>query len=469
MPPKGRFVCIDKDDLVWEKLDHDTELWSQSARTSETYRAVANFILKYRHGEPEVMHIAVMGGYNTIYRLEYKDGTSALMRVPIKGVVRFPEEKVAYEVATMRHVAAHTSIPVPHIYHHGTAAENPTGLGPFIIMDYIDHDQNMSRELLDPDRGIDERPVLNPNITDDKLELLYRQMANILLQLSHLKFPRIGSLVEDGSQSIASVKGRPLTANMNDIVTYDSANEWYSSLGDMHMIQLALQHNDAIEDEDDARDKYVARQLFRNLAKEKRLAKEDNGFRLFSEDLRPANVLLDKDLKVVGVIDWEFAYAAPAQFSFHPPWWLLLLEPDSWPGGYREWMKVYEPRLQTFLRVLEAEEAKMVNTSQTDDLGEGETPLSQRMRESWENKTWLLNYAARKSWAFDFIWWKFLDESFFGPNEYEDHRGRIELLSEAQGTAMERFVVRKLEESRNRRIVEYTDDEASERLTEVLI
>lgn len=31
-------------------------------------------------------------------------------------------------------------------------------------------------------------------------------------------------------------------------------------------------------------------------------------------------------------------------------------------------------------------------------------PLSRRMRESWEKRTWLLNYAARKSWAFDFIW-----------------------------------------------------------------
>ena len=170
----------------------------------------------------------------------------------------------------MRYVAANTTIPVPHVYHHGTSADNPTGLGPFIIMDYIEHYQNMSRELLDPSRAADVRPILNPNIGEEKLELLYSQMANILLQLSRLKLPRIGSLVEKGGDASISVEGRPLIANMNDLVvhtsalasilpppsqTYASAGEWYSALADMHMAQLAFQHNDAVEDESDARDK----------------------------------------------------------------------------------------------------------------------------------------------------------------------------------------------------------------------
>ncbi|KAJ2994394.1 hypothetical protein NUW58_g1568 [Xylaria curta] len=78
--------------------------------------------------------------------------------------------------------------------------------------------------------------------------------------------------------------------------TYTSADEWYRALADMHITQLVFQHNDAVEDEDDARDKYVARQLFRKLAAERRLAPElesDGGFTLFSEDFRPANILLD--------------------------------------------------------------------------------------------------------------------------------------------------------------------------------
>src|SRR5688572_23250300 len=98
----------------------------------------------------------------------------------------------------MRHVAAHTTIPVPRVYHCGSAAENPTGLGPFIIMDYVEHHHNMSRELLDSTWPPDQRPMLDPNITEEKLEKLYRQMANILLQLHNLRFLRIGSLVGTG-------------------------------------------------------------------------------------------------------------------------------------------------------------------------------------------------------------------------------------------------------------------------------
>lgn len=51
------------------------------------------------------------------------------------GIVPFPDEKVRYEAAVMRYIAANTTIPVPHVYHHATAAENPIGIGPFIIMD----------------------------------------------------------------------------------------------------------------------------------------------------------------------------------------------------------------------------------------------------------------------------------------------------------------------------------------------
>jgi len=392
----------------------------------------------------------------------------------------------------MRYVAANTTIPIPHIYHYGTAADNPLGLGPFIIMDYIEHHQSMSRELLDPERPIHERPILNPDIGEEKLGFRYSQVASILLQLSSLKFPRIGSLVETEDESSISVGGRPLIVNMTDLVvhtnapasilpsgTYASTDEWYSALADMHLAQLAFQRNDAVEDEDDARDKYVARQLFRKLAADKRLAPNsasDTGFTLFSEDLRPANILLDENLRIAGVIDWEFAYAAPAEFSFDPPWWLLLEEPDSWEGGYSAWMEAYEPRLQTFLRVLEAEEKKMATTNVAEKVSrlslagsrDTEVPLSQRMRQSWENRTWMLNYAARKSWSFDFVWWKFLDEAYFGPNENQDCQDRLKLLSESQREVMDAFVARKMEESRNREIVEWGDEQAADHLAGLL-
>ena len=392
----------------------------------------------------------------------------------------------------MQYVAANTTIPVPRIYHYGIAAENPTGLGPFIIMDYIEHHQNMSRALLDPKRSIDDRPVLDPNIAPEKLEFLYSQMANILLQLSSLNFPRIGSLGQAQEGDSVSVERRPLTVNMNELLvhtnmpprflpsqTYNTANEWYGALTDMHMAQLALQYNDATEDDDDVCDKYVARKLFRRLADANNLrphrgysgGHSGSSFKLFSQDLRPANVLVNEDLRVVGVIDWEFAYAAPAEFTFDPPWWLLLLEPEYWPGGYNEWMKAYEPRLYTFLRVLEAEEKKMAETSGAsvlDNDGASTPSLSRSMRRSWEERDWMINYAVRDSWVFDFIWWKFLDERYFGPNDNQDHRARLHLLSEVQKAAMNALVIAKAEERSRRKVFEWNEDLAAARVDRLL-
>lgn len=43
-------------------------------------------------------------------------------------------------------------------------------------------------------------------------------------------------------------------------------------------------------------------------------------FRLWCDDFRPVDFMVDKNYKITPVIDWEFTYAAPVKFSFIPPW-----------------------------------------------------------------------------------------------------------------------------------------------------
>ncbi|KAI1128633.1 phosphotransferase family protein [Nemania abortiva] len=491
MAPKLRPMSMSRDDLAWEENDNEADSWERSLHKKDLYLAIASFIKKHRPGDAVELHKPIRGGYNIFYRLEYKDGSSAALRIPCKGIVRFAEEKCRYEVATMRCVAAQTTIPVPKIYHSGTAAENPTGLGPFIIMEYIEHAMTMSDALKDPALEPDDYHALDPNINEQKLESCYRQMANIVLQLSTIRFPLIGSIVEDKDGQF-SVSGRPLIQNMNSLIEftgmipellpsqpYSTSKEWFSALADMHLAQLTFQHNDAVRDEDDARDKYVARQLFRQLAANKRLTPEaeleknrnnTSLYPLYSSDLRPSNVLVDKDLCVVGVIDWEFAYAAPAQFSYDPPWWLLLRLPECWPDGYVDWMETYEPRFKTFLRLLEDEEktrlsseigSSLANLSLSSDEN---VPLSQRMRESWDSKSWMINYAARNSWEFDFLFWR-----YFGPSEEGDHHARLGLLTEKQAEAMEPFVEMKMKESKERILVQWDNNDAVSHLAKVMV
>ncbi|KAJ5127721.1 phosphotransferase family protein [Penicillium atrosanguineum] len=88
--------------------------------------------------------------------MKFEDGGSAIIRFPKPGAVMFPEEKVRNEVAAMRFIQDHTSIPVPSIFHWGTKEESPIGLF-FIILEYIEHEMDLSDALNIHRRGSGER------------------------------------------------------------------------------------------------------------------------------------------------------------------------------------------------------------------------------------------------------------------------------------------------------------------------
>lgn len=168
------------------------------------------------------------------------------------------------------------------------------------------------------------------------------------------------------------------------------------------------------------------------------------------------------------IIDWEFTYAATSQFSLDPPWWLLLDTPDQWDAGIDNWITIYEPRLETWISAMEkAEEDTRLNN------GIAGVPLSTYMHESWETGRLWLTYAARKSWAFETIFWKYLDERFFRPREQglpRNHywKARIDLLSEDERIAMEPFVQQKMEAGKERKIVDWDPNAAKDRFAEML-
>ena len=179
-----------------------------------------------------------------------------------------------------------------------------------------------------------------------------------------------------------------------------SSLDYFKSLARLQKEHLFWQRNDAVESQIDCQRKYIARQLFQKLVSEKKLPSGvyNNGpFKIWCDDLRPSNILLDQNLQIVGVIDWEFAYAAPAEFSFAPPWWLLLEQPEYWPNGLNEWANMYETHLQTFLKLMEECEASAIASGRLRDGGR----LPGRMRKSWNDGTFWIVYAARKNFAFD--------------------------------------------------------------------
>ncbi|RGP75970.1 phosphotransferase family [Fusarium sporotrichioides] len=472
MARKLRYVRMNMDVLAWERNDTELEEWQRSLNKATIYREIANFISKYRSGKAVELHRPIRGYYNVIYRLEYEDGSSTAIRIPT------PDEQVQYEIVTIKYVSANTAIPVPKIYHRGTAHENPLGLGPFMIIEYIVHETTLSHVLNDPSLDPTDSHSLDHKISDEKLEFLYRQMANIVLQLSTMSFPKIGPLVEDEQGHIYLCSWKATDAE-HELHSRSHGLSCQSS--PRHKPRLTFQQTNAVEDENDARDKYVARQVFRYLASAGYLGSEstedhDTVFRIFSEDLRPSNVLVDKDLKVVVVIDWEFAYADPAELSSDPPWWLLLKYPEYWPGGYEKWMEAYEPRFKTFISVLQDEEGKLkAGRKVKDDFKEldvsnnGILSLSQQMQKSWESKEWMVRYAARNTWSFDCIYWRYLDSMYFGDNENADYQASVSHLCQKQLDALKPFVEFKMIQEKEGKLVQWSEKDARSELCKVMV
>ncbi|KAJ5183701.1 hypothetical protein N7492_001317 [Penicillium capsulatum] len=433
----------------------------------EVQRPIGNFMIRHHKPySPVAFDVLRKGAFNISFQMMYEK-CSAVIRFPLPGATMFPEEKMQHEVATMRYLHDQTSVPLPFVFHWGPKKENPLELGPFIIMDYIDHEKTMYHTLNTPGIPGSERGRLNPEIDEDKLEDLYGQLAEILLQLSKPSLPKIGSLsqVDDFTWEVDS---RPLSMPLNELVrlgslpqsklpardtTFDTASAYFEFLAELHMAHLSTQRNDSVDSGDDCRRKYIARCLFRKLARDHKLTgrrgplSPDHGsFKLWCDDFRPANVLVDEESKITGVMDWEFTYAAPVELSHAPPWLLLLEKPEYWPDGLDAWCVQYERRLPAFLKALTRREDDAIHQGWLQE----SQRLSGPMRESWDAGDFWIAYAARCNFAFDAIYWQKLDRRFFGPTETSDYdvagKERVDLLDDKEKAEMEALVVRKLEE-----------------------
>ncbi|KAF4986587.1 hypothetical protein FDECE_15870 [Fusarium decemcellulare] len=488
----------DSDNVAWDRSD---ELWEKAmkqVKLSSTCRKIESLAEKVIGKHATLVTPLIIGGFNVLYPFQIEGlSTNVLVRLPCPDQAVFPAEKTLAEAATAAFLSQHTQLPTPKVSHYGIDAD----VGPFMIIEDLGSRRGMGQALEAPREDPNDAPILHPDISEIKLKSLYVEMARCMLQLAQPTFPHIGALVETNPGSY-DVLGRPITLNMNNMVqlsnipksifpsegtTYQTADEWYVVLAEMQIATLLFQHNDMVSSEDDCRTKYVARQLFRRLAKQGQLSifgfSEDNwsasskyagatlplpdcsgSFRLWSDDFRPANILIDENDQILGAIDWEFAYIGPTQFIMDPPWWLLLDMPEMWDSGIEDWKSIYESRLDTWISAMEEVE---------HDMKPGSLLLSAYMRESWTTGRFWLNYAARKSWAFDTIYWKYLDEKFFGerskdiPME-ELWKARVHLLSEQERAAMEPLVQAKMEESKDRILVEWGAEEARQRLSSFL-
>ncbi|KAL2851160.1 phosphotransferase enzyme family protein [Aspergillus pseudoustus] len=378
----------------------------------------------------------------------FEDGTSVVVRFAILGRTIFRVEKTCNEVSVIRYLARLTIVPVSLVLGAGA-----WGCGPYIVTQYIPATP-LSYHI---------ESSFAVNALTRELRRGYHCMARIILELSKQTFPRIGALSQDIEGKWTIFK-RPLTHNINDLVrrgnvptcvfpdkTFATASEYFIELATEHLNHLWYQRNSAIMDATDCKRKYIARCLFRRIARI--IDMEPGPFRLYCDNLHPSKVLVsargNADFSVAAVTDWGYSYVAPNEFTYAAPWWLLLEPPEKWGANLTQFVPRYIPYLNIFLRILSACED---NDIQKGTL-EASQRLSDRMANSFHNGLFWFCLAARNASMFDQIYWTFLDTRYFGPLQSLDDR--LCRLSVEELGELDRFVALKMKHANEKCLDEH--------------
>ncbi|POR32591.1 Uncharacterized protein TPAR_07206 [Tolypocladium paradoxum] len=367
------------------------------------------------------------GSFNIGYVIKRPEGggddgrpRSVFIRFPVPGRTYSPwsAEKVENEVMVLKYLREHTTIPLPHVHSWGPAENSPRQLAPFILMDFMDG-ACLDDLLKKPTDSDEDTLILDPDIDQKKLELVYSQIADYMLQLSRLRFASIGAISNDSGGW--AVTRRPMTYDMNDLVSdtgvpecklpsgpFNRASEYFRQRADEMWTHLHTQRN-ICETKEEACQRFTAR---RRLAQSiPKYCNDDDAlsFRLFSDDWGPFNMLADPNtLQITAVLDFEFTNALPAQYLHDVPAWLLLASPHCWlerddKAGFE---KLFVPQMELFIHEVERAEA----TFPPLDTDEPSVRLSTLMRESWRTGRFWFNYAMRTSIDADVVYWKALDD-----------------------------------------------------------
>ncbi|KAG9675987.1 hypothetical protein KCU99_g5853, partial [Aureobasidium melanogenum] len=460
---------MDSDDL---NTAHQDQLISWCTHFDEKYGypGVERLASRYRDGQRCRGVLKVSGSFNLCVKVVFDDDQAWAVRFPVPGRVMHPEEKLRREVAVLRYIEHNTRIPVPTLIAFGSGLENEDPeVGPFVITTWVEGVslQSLLEELPRPKWG----PVLREDIDDEIFYKIYSQMADILLELASTDFNKIGSLTmsKDNNQPTWSIVTRPLTIKMNEIESddyvvvddhttppFDNATDYME-----HLLQQSTKHlydqRNSIEDAEDARREFIVRRRMQALLPYFRSRYDSGPFKLYCDDIHPRNILVDSNTyQITAVIDWEWTYTAPQDFSYTIPSWLILEKPSAWIESSKT---KFKKQTMLFTQALEEAERKREQSLSPELLDEGR--MSTAMRKSFEDGTFWFKQMLLSVHTFDGeVYWPRLEP-------YLEKRGLLD-VGVPDEEEVQQFVSRKMEdlEAYNKELEEKNKNKTNEQQIE---
>ncbi|OAQ97647.1 hypothetical protein LLEC1_05614 [Akanthomyces lecanii] len=287
--------------------------------------AVKGLASRYNNGKACELLGRLYGSFNVCFFVKFEEcGTEWVIRIPIEPRLHRPWHKLRSEVATLKYIRSHTTIPIPTVRAFGKDA-------------VLTSDKSTTQMFLISDRlpGLPLKEDRLAEADDVTRRTFLRQLFEYLAQLRSLEFHRIGSLMPTTTRD--PVIGETQSFSTNDlgiqIPSFTSARGYM--LSQYNILHQCAARPVADYSEADCRYELFALDSLREPCNRFISESQDQGpFILHHPDLHLSNILVDDSLNIQGIVDWEFANTVPLQL-FTPPLWAVQQEPGL------EWLSLY--------------------------------------------------------------------------------------------------------------------------------
>ncbi|OAA40907.1 phosphotransferase enzyme family protein [Metarhizium rileyi] len=254
------------------------------------------------------------GSFNICFFMTLDDDDAkVVVRVPIPPAVHEPWERLQSEAFTMQYVSTKTKIPLPQVYAFGqsTIRHGDTTEYPYMILQHVE-----GQPL---DKNLHEKP-------EPCRRQFYAQLVDILVELQALEFSAAGSLMPRGADPTEADIVGAFSMTMNDLQMYGapSVRKKFQSVDQFYADQYRMLWNTYLVPAEDLDRKTVQCELFAlNEIKERSQlvyqTNETDSFVLSHPDPRHANILVDGNLQIQAIIDWEWSATVPLSYFIPPP------------------------------------------------------------------------------------------------------------------------------------------------------
>ncbi|RDL30802.1 uncharacterized protein BP5553_10147 [Venustampulla echinocandica] len=406
------------DAIVEKSIDEQTELFINSIDPA----TVCSIASSHNNGAScTLISNPLRGSFNICYPVIFGpdgNGQKWIVRIPLVPRVALVDEKLESEVAVMNFVQQKTTIPIPRIHGYAIKSQSQVGFA-YVVIDYIEGDTLF-------DIGLS-------SLDESQKSYLYSQLADIFIQLRSHEFSCVGSLSIPKNNSEGYIIRRPLSIDLNQQELeglqpghISHLDDTYASAVDYVYSQMQLVLNwfskgrNSVLSEFDAEIALYDLYQFQALAVEWINPTYNHGpFILMHGDLRPTNIIVNKDLTIMSIINWEWSRIIPAQL-FVPPTWLTGLELSG--------IRSYFARKDYMVELVKLRDIVATRESQLPPTLNGH-PLSKIWSELESNNSFLIAAGLLSLTSIANTYGDCLDYSYHGNN---DRPGRAKSFVQAR-------------------------------------